>query len=114
LSKNQRVEDMTYTRYSFSKNVVYICFSPGWNDNKHTWNLSGNKLTIGVSTYIVENLTDSTLTIVIPGFRRIILDDEEYLIRKSASSNPNDLYNQISRLNCKMNCEWLMRAVGGL
>jgi hypothetical protein len=93
LSKNQRVDDTTYIRYTFSKNVVYICFSPGWNDNQHPWNLSGNQLTIGISTYTVENLTDSTLTIFIPGFRRIILDDEEYLTRKAENLQVVDQLN---------------------
>lgn len=39
-------------------------------------------MTFGYNTYVIENLTDSTLTISSPGFQRIILDDENYLNRK--------------------------------
>jgi hypothetical protein len=83
LSNNQKADDTAYLRYTFLKKEVYICFNPGWNDNEQEWNLSGNQLSIGMNTYTVENLTDSTLTIFIAGFRRIVLDDEKYLNQKA-------------------------------
>jgi hypothetical protein len=85
LSNNQKVDDTLYTRYTLLARAAYISFYPGWNDNAQAWNLSDNQLTIGLVTYTVENITDSTLTISIPGFRRIVLDDENYLNQKADS-----------------------------
>ena len=82
LAKNEPVDDTLYTRYSFSKNALYISFYPGWNDYRQDWSLSGDRLTIGYDTYIIESLTDSTLTISLQGFRRIVFDEESYLNRK--------------------------------
>lgn len=86
LSANQKINDTLYTRYTFSKRSVYLCFYPGWNDNEQSWSLSGDQLVVGVSTYTIESLTDSTLTIFIPGFRRIVLDDEHYLNQRVTTS----------------------------
>jgi hypothetical protein len=83
LSNNQKLEDTMYVRYTFLKNNVYTCLNPVSNDYKQEWNLSGNQLTIGAATYIIESLTDSTLAISSPGFRRIIFEDETYLNRKA-------------------------------
>ena len=80
-----RLDDTIYTRYSFQKNRVYISFYPGWNENPQEWVLNDNKLTIGMAHYNVDEITDSTLTISQPGFRRIILDDENYLNQKAQS-----------------------------
>jgi hypothetical protein len=85
LPDNARIDDTLYTRYSFQKNRVYISFYPGWNENPQEWALSGNKLTIGMADYNIVEITDSTLTISQPGFRRVILDDENYLNQKSES-----------------------------
>jgi len=82
LAKNEPVDDTLYTRYTFSRNALYISFYPAWNDYKRDWSLSGDRLSIGYDTYTIESLTDSTLTISMQGFRRIVLDDEGYLNRK--------------------------------
>jgi Gram-negative bacterial TonB protein C-terminal len=82
-NNNQKLEDTMYTRYTFLKNDVYICLTPAWNNNRQSWSLSGDQLTIGIATYTIESLTDSTLTISSPGFRRIVLEDETYFNKRA-------------------------------
>jgi hypothetical protein len=78
-----QIADTLYTRYTFQKNKAYISFYPGWNENQREWELTGNQLTIGFNVYLVDSITDSTLVLSLPGFRRIVLDDENYLNRDS-------------------------------
>lgn len=85
LPGNTRIDDTLYTRYSFQKNKVYISFNPGWNDAKQEWSMEASQLRIGFATYTIEEITDSTLIISSPGFRRILLDNEDYLNRKSTN-----------------------------
>lgn len=79
LPENSRMEDTSYLRYAFQKGKVFISFYPAWNENQETWKMTGNKLRIGIATYTIDTLTDSTLIISIPGFRRYVLYDENYL-----------------------------------
>lgn len=83
LPDNIREKDTLYTRYSFQKSKAYISFYPGWNEYQQDWILKSKKLTIGFTTYDIEELTDSTLIISEPGFRRILFDDENYLNQKA-------------------------------
>jgi len=79
LPENLRINDTLYTRYSFQKSKVYISFYPGWNDNPQEWEMAGNQLRIGFTTYNIDSITDSTIILSSPGFRRIVLDDESFL-----------------------------------
>jgi len=73
--------DTLYIRYTFDGPNAYISFYPGWDTDKFTqeWSVNGNQLTIGFSTYTIETLTDTSLTIALAGFRRMEFLSEEYL-----------------------------------
>lgn len=95
LPDNTRVEDTLYTRYSFQRSKIDISFSPGWSDNAfpQEWELSGDQLRIGFTTYTIEELTDSTLIIASPGFRRVVLDDEKWLSQKPENLHVIGVFN---------------------
>src|ERR1700733_2773803 len=61
LSSNPVAPDTLYTRYSFDREKVHVSFYPAWNQYSFAWSLAGNSLTIGYETYLLEELTDSTL-----------------------------------------------------
>jgi hypothetical protein len=71
--------DTLYTRYTFGKTALNISFYPGWDTFKQTWAVSGNHVTIGFDTYVIETLTDTSLVIALDGFRRISFLAEDYL-----------------------------------
>src|SRR5882757_1951493 len=80
LPGNEKMADTTYTRYTFNKGgEVFISFYPAWNGQPMTWSMDGSQLTIGLSTWTIEELSDSTLTISQAGFRRFVLYAEDYL-----------------------------------
>lgn len=79
LSGTETEPDTLYIRYSFDKSILYISFYPGWDDYKQEWVIDGNNLRIGFDTYKIEELTDTTLTIALKGFRRLKFSSEEYL-----------------------------------
>lgn len=74
--------DTAYLRYEFDNTEVHISFHPGWNDYHQTWVTKGDKLRIGTATWKIEQLTDSTLTLVSYGFRRMNFLAENYLNQK--------------------------------
>src|SRR5688500_11901210 len=77
---NRAVEsDTLYTRYDFTKSVLHISFYPAWNDHKQPWSIKGDNITIGFDTYKIEELSDTSLTISLSGFRRAKFLAEEYL-----------------------------------
>lgn len=71
--------DTLYTRYTFERSTLYISFYPAWDDFKQKWSVNGNNLTIGFDTYKIEELTDTSLTIALEGFRRLKFLSEDYL-----------------------------------
>lgn len=79
LSNRPAEPDTMYLRYTFSKTALDISFSPAWDDYKQNWSVTSNKLTIGYDAYTIEELTDSTLTISLEGFRRVRFMSEDYL-----------------------------------
>ena len=82
--------DTLYSRYTFDKSKLYISFYPGWDDYKQDWSIRKNKLTIGFSTYRVNELTDTSLVIVADGFRKLSFLAEEYLTPRT-NLNPYKL-----------------------
>lgn len=79
LSQRKADPDTLYTRYTFDKYTLYISFNPGWDEYKQTWSIVEDSLIIGSSIYKIEELTDTSLTIEIGGFRRLKFLSEEYL-----------------------------------
>jgi Gram-negative bacterial TonB protein C-terminal len=82
LPDNVRLNDTAYTKYSFQKHKVDLFFEPGWNYSQQEWQLTGDQLTIGPTTYTIESITDSTLIVFKSGFLRMVLDNENYLNQK--------------------------------
>jgi hypothetical protein len=82
LSAKETAPDTLYTRYTFDKSSLYISFYPGWDDYKVNWNLKKNGLAINFDTYRIEELTDSSLTIALDGFRRVRFWAEDYLCQQ--------------------------------
>jgi|GEM_PF-4972362 len=74
--------DSLYLRYTFNSNNLLIAFEPESESTVLPYSLIKNKLTISYDEWLVETLTDSTLTIFLPGFRRIYFYSEEYLRSK--------------------------------
>ena len=74
--------DTMYIRYTFDGPNLYISFEPAWDSFKQEWSISNDKLTVGFSTYTIETLTDTSLSIVLAGFRRMEFLSEEYLCGK--------------------------------
>jgi hypothetical protein len=87
--------DTAYLRYEFDNTEVKISFHPGWNDYQQTWATKGNKLKIGFATWKIEQLTDSSLTLVSYGFRRMNFLAENYLNQKE------EYLHQIGEFNGK-------------
>jgi hypothetical protein len=79
LSNRKVATDTLYTRYDFDASTLYISFYPGWDDYQQHWSVNGRNLKIGFDTYQIEELTDSSLTIFLDGFRRIRFLSEQYL-----------------------------------
>jgi TonB-like protein len=78
--KEPKIEaDTLYTRYVFDGPNLYISFYPGWDSYKQEWSMGDNQLTVGFANYIIEALTDTSLTIMQPGFRRMEFLSEEYI-----------------------------------
>ena len=78
LSKEPMLKDTTYTRYTFGEKVVKISFYPGWNQQEYIWSYrTAPFLAVGYQTYILEEMTDSTLVFYAPEFRRFRFISEE-------------------------------------
>jgi hypothetical protein len=75
-------------RYTFEKSKVYISFYPAWETYTLDWSVTGNFVTIGFATYNIEELTDTSLTIMQEGFTRIKFLTEEYLNSKENNLIP--------------------------
>jgi hypothetical protein len=85
--------DTLYIRYTFDAPNLYISFYPAWDTYKQEWSISGNQLTIGFTTYTIETLTDTSLTIAQAGFRRMEFLSEEYLSSKDENLIPLGAFN---------------------
>lgn len=85
LADSSRLGDTSYTRFTFDKNKSYISRVPAWNSNPQDWSLDGELLTIGIVTYHIDVLTDSMLVLSSPGFRTMVMKDENRLNRDSAN-----------------------------
>jgi hypothetical protein len=94
LSNHEVGPDTLYTRYSFSRSVLYISLCPGLNDYTQTWAMSGNNLTIGFDTYQIEVLNDTALTISLDGFRRMTFLSEEHLSSNDEHLKTLGQYNE--------------------
>lgn len=90
--------DTLYTRYDFGKSTLNISFYPGWNTYEQSWSTNGNHIKVGFDTYNIEELTDTSFTIALEGFKRIKLLAEDYLSNQEVyldsigNFNNNTLY----------------------
>lgn len=85
LSDQPISQDTVYTRYAFSGKSVNISLNPAWNGSEFLWSYSNAPfLTIGFQTYILEEMTDSTLVISAPEFRRFHFISEEAYAKQQA------------------------------
>ena len=89
------IEEVAYMRYTFGKNKVHVSFNPAWDTYTLDWSLSGNNVTVGISNYAIEELTDTSLVIYQEGFNRVKFLSEEYL-----NSKENNL-QQVGEINGK-------------
>jgi hypothetical protein len=71
--------DTLYTRYDFGQSFVNISFYPAWNTHRQPWSIKEDNITIGFDTYKIEEVSDTSLTIALAGFRRVKFLLEEYL-----------------------------------
>jgi len=78
-SKLQQNTDSTYLRYTFENSHLLIAFEPAWHYTTMPFSVKRDKLTLGFDQWTIEELTDSTLIIFLPGFRRISFHAEDYL-----------------------------------
>ena len=85
--------DTLYTRYTFLKSDLMISFYPAWDTYPQTWSVDGTNLTIGFDTYTIEELTDTTLTIMLPAFRRVRFVAEDYVSSKKEYLDSIGTYN---------------------
>jgi hypothetical protein len=83
LSAIGTAQDTLYIRYTFNKDVVYVSFEPAWDGLTMKWQKIANGIRMGFQDYTINELTDTSLILEAPGFRRIKLLAEEYLISKS-------------------------------
>ena len=83
LSGRDIAPDSLYTRYTFDKEIVYISLEPAWDDYILNWQFIETGIRIGFQNYIIKELTDSSLILEVPGFQKMRLLAEEYLINKS-------------------------------
>lgn len=93
LSANEIAPDTSYTRYTFTKANLYISLYPGWDDYIQNWSVTGDNITTRYDTYKIEELTDTSLTISLEGFRRFKFLSEEYLGSQEINLIPLGQYN---------------------
>jgi hypothetical protein len=79
LRQNTSGPDTSYLRYEFGNSVILYGFEPGWHSFAMAFHAKGNALTLGFDQWTIETLTDSTLTIFLPGFRRMKFSAEDHL-----------------------------------
>jgi hypothetical protein len=82
-SKKVETPDTTYLRYVFDNSIVLFGFEPSTHGLQLPFSRKGNTLTLGFDQWTIETLTDSTLTIFLPGFRRMKFFAEDYLQTKA-------------------------------
>lgn len=85
--------DTLYLRYTFSKSILKMSFSPGWDTYQQPWSAQDGKLTIGFDTYNIEELTDTSLIISLAGFRRIRFLAEDFLSTQSKYLDSIGMHN---------------------
>jgi hypothetical protein len=78
--------DTTYLRYMFDNSTLTYGFEPFSNYMQTSFTRKGNTLKLGFDQWTIETLTDSTLTIFLPGFRRMHFFAEDYLQTKETLS----------------------------
>jgi hypothetical protein len=84
----------TYTRYSMDSFVFQVCREPVFGSHNINWNLSkGNLLQMDNVVYRIEELTDSTMTIVNPKVLRIKFIEEGYMSCLVAKPAAIDSFN---------------------
>lgn len=93
LSDKPIAPDTLYTRFAFGKHEVKFSFYPGWDDYRQPLTRQNNDLTIGFDTYQIEELSDTSLTIALAGFRRYRFLAEEYLNSKDENLQALGEYN---------------------
>lgn len=76
LSETEMKPDTMYTRYTFSGNRMYISYNPGWDDYPMEWSVEDRYIKLGIVTYILQELTDSTFVFYQDGFRKYHLISE--------------------------------------
>jgi hypothetical protein len=75
-------EDVRYMRYNFGKNKVSASLDPACNTYSLDYSVNENTVQIGYALYVIEELTDTSLTIMQEGFSRIKFLSEDYLTNK--------------------------------
>jgi len=86
--------DTGYRRLTVTKNKVYFSSTPAWDSNlQQDWSLKNNILSLMVSNYKVEELTDTSLIIAEEGFSRIKFLAEEYLASRDSTLTPAGEWN---------------------
>jgi hypothetical protein len=65
---------------------------PAWDQYTMEWQLTEVGVRVGFEDYRILELTDSSLVLEVPGFRRMRLLSEEYLIAKSEQPTPVDTF----------------------
>jgi hypothetical protein len=83
LSGSGTFQDTMYTRYTFDKDVVYVSLEPAWDGYKVNYYYDKNGINMGFQDNTIKELTDTSLIIEAPGFRKIKLLAEEYLIKNA-------------------------------
>jgi hypothetical protein len=114
-------EDTTYTRYTFDGKTVKISFYPGWNEQEYLWSYSNAPfLAVGFQTYILEEMTDSTMVFYAPEYRRFrFLSEEAFKKLKvpdtTARFNDHTVYVADNYLTprCKTNVNYLISSKCG-
>ena len=83
LSARATTYDTIYTRYTFDRDVVNISLEPAWDDHVLNWEPNGVGIRIGFQDYLVKELTDTSLILEAPAFRRIRFLSEDYMVGKA-------------------------------
>jgi len=93
LSRTPIGPDTSYIRYTFDRSKLYMSFYPGWDDYQQEWSADHDNLKIGIDTYTIEELTDSSLIIRLDGFRKFSFLAEEYLSNQEKNLDSIGMFN---------------------
>ncbi|CAL1520689.1 hypothetical protein [Chitinophaga sp. MM2321] len=95
LSPAAQAPDTNYARYTFGNKDVHISFYPAWSDFSFLWSLTNHSLTIGIETYLLEELTDSTLVFYKENFRRTRFVSETLYSKRTKPATTRPFHDQV-------------------